>query len=176
MARDLKHLAVVLLRLIVLSLLGASVMVGGVFILLQGAWGGIFLILSGAVLMAVPAALCATQFLCGKLYGPSPAGLEKEERPEPDSPSTLSTDKCTVCQVFRAWLSAEFHGAHLPFWEVMGMRARGTPPDVIVDAYVMISRDGIPTSIAALEDIFITERHRIHDAFDLVHVVTGIKD
>jgi len=176
MARDLKHLAVVLLRLIVLSLLGASVMVGGVFILLEGAWGGIFLVLSGAVLMAVPAALCATQFLCGKLYGPQAGSLQREERPEQDAPVTLPTGKCSVCQVFRAWLSAELHGAHLPFWEVMGMRSRGTPPEVIVDAYVMISRNGVPTSMAALEDIFITERHRIHDAFDLVHVVTGIKD
>jgi hypothetical protein len=73
-------------------------------------------------------------------------------------------------------MSAELHGAHLPFREVLGMRTRGTPPDVIVDAYVMINRSGMPTTIAALEDIFITERHRIHDAFDLVHVVTGIKD
>jgi hypothetical protein len=176
MARDWKHLVAVLFRLGILSLLGATVMVGGVFILLQGAWGGIFLVLSGAVLMAVPAALCATQFLCGKLYGPGAGRKPTDELPEPAPLPAPSSASCSVCQVCRAWMSAELHGAHLPFREVLGMRTRGTPPDVIVDAYVMINRSGMPTTIAALEDIFITERHRIHDAFDLVHVVTGIKD
>ncbi len=177
MARDWKHLALVLLRLGLLSLLGMSVMVGGVAILLKGAWLGILLIFSGAILMAVPAALCATQFLCTKLYGKSlnpSAPVDPTEsadeaiKPVGGKPSAFGT--------LRAWLSAEAHGVHLPLWEVMSMRARGTPPDIIVDAYVMISRSGMPTAIASLEDIYITERHRIHSAFDLVHIVTGIKD
>ena len=176
MGRDWKHLLAVLFRLGLLSLLGGAVMVGGVLILLQGAWGGILLILSGAVLMAVPAALCATQFLCGKLYGPPARNRYTAMPAEMDALHVTSPEKCSMCHVCRAWLSAELHGTHLPFRDVMGMRTRGTPPDVIVDAYVMISRSGIPTTIASLEDIFITERHRIHDAFDLVHVVTGIKD
>ena len=128
--------------------------------------------------MTVPAALCATQFLCGKLYGGDPAAKGQATPPAvADAPASATAGKRPpILHAIRAWLAAEFHGAHLPFWEVMSMRARGTPPHVIVDAYVMISRNGMPATIASLEDIYITERHRIHDAFDLVHVVTGIKD
>ena len=167
----------VVFRLGVLSLLGAATMLGGVAIMLQGAWGGIMLILSGTILMAVPAALCATQFLCRRLYGPSASASSAPPPPEyRDAPNLAPSPKCSTCRVVRAWLTAQFHGNHLPFWELMGMRGRGTPPDIVVDAHVMITRTGQAISIPMLEDLYITEQSRIHDAFDLVHLVTGIKD
>lgn len=176
MTTNLRHRLAVLLRLGVLSALGAAIMVGGIAILLSGAWAGLLLVLSGAVLMAVPAALCVTHVLCERLYGAEPKDRHQDETLDAPELIPAPQSDCSCCQVISAWLAAELRGAHLPIWEVCSMRKRGTPPALIIDAYVMIRRTGIPTTIAALEDLYITERARIHDAFDLVHVVTGIKD
>ena len=56
------------------------------------------------------------------------------------------------------------------------MQSRGTPPDIIISAFVMTRKSLTGTTIAALEDLYITEHSRIHDEFDLVHMITGIID
>lgn len=159
------------------ALIGAAAIAGGIALMLHGIWLGVIFILIAAVLIAVPAALCATEFLCGRLYGPR-ADAPRESPPELMDASTEShhTRECSNCQIVRAWITSAFHGSHQPFWELIGMRERGTPPHIVVNAYVMMKRDGLVVSIASLEDLYITEQARIHDAFDLVHVATGLKD
>lgn len=177
MARYLKHSAFTLLRLGLLTLLGGTVMLSGVMIMLRGIWSGVLLVLSGAILLAVPLAFCVTQCLCRKLYHSDSSAVDIGDTASSAPPHAATPiPKIPFCQVIRAWLTAEFYGLHIPFRELLVMRDRGTPPTLIVEAYIMIRRHGVPTAIATLEDLYITEHNRIHDAFDLVHIITGIKD
>jgi hypothetical protein len=176
MARDIKHVVGLIFRLGLFSILGAGVMLCGGMIMLQGVWAGVFLVLIGAFLMALPAAFCLTQYLCKRLYGPSSRGAPPSRTDRLDAPIKSRPTECPFRRVIQAWLSATLHGTFLPFWELKGMRDRGTPPDVIVDAYLIIKRSNAHASIAELEDLYITESTRVHDAFDLVHLVAGTND
>ncbi len=172
MKSGLKCRIIVLACVSVLSLFGAVIMFAGVYVLLRGHWLGIAAVVSGAMILAVPAALCITQIICNSLYGSETNGKGTGATTNTRSHHSNKHGACTLCEVIRCWLSAGMRGARLPFWEIYSMRKRGTPPAIIVDAYVMIRRTGIPVPIGTLEDIYINEHNRIHDAFDLVHRVT----
>ncbi len=144
--------------------------------MLRGAWAGVFLVLSGAILLAIPTALYVTGYLCRKLYGTEPPTDTTPSSDRMDAPTDAHLKRCPFCRVIQAWLSATIRGTYLPFWELIGMRNRGTPPDIVVHAYLMVKRSSAHISIAELEDIYITESKKVHDAFDLVNIVTGTKD
>ncbi len=166
----------ILLRIILAALISAGVMAVGVMLLLNGVWwAGILTIVFGAVLLAIPVALCLTPLLCNKLYGPSEAMKACDSMHDAHGhPKPQST--CSTCRAWHAWILALFQGVYLAPWEIMSMQSRGTPPDIIISAFVMTRKSLTGTTIAALEDLYITEHSRIHDEFDLVHMITGIID
>jgi hypothetical protein len=171
-----KHVMGILLRIILVALISAGIMAAGVILLLNGVWwAGVLTIIFGAVLLAIPVALCLTPLLCNKLYGPSESMKASDSMHDAHRHPQLQPT-CSTCRAWHAWILALFQGVYLPPWEIMSMQSRGTPPNIILNAYVMTRKSQTDTTIAALEDLYITEHSRIHDEFDLVHMITGIID
>ena len=176
MAGKIKHVLAVLLRMAFLALLCGGIMACGVWLLLRGNWwAGVVLVIVAAMLLAIPLSLYVTPLLCNKLYGPSEV-MKASDSMHDAHMHPKPTVTCSACHAARAWMLALFQGVYVPPWEVVGMRSRGTPPDIIITAYVITRKSNPIASIAVLEDLYITEHSRIHNAFDLVHMVTGIID
>jgi hypothetical protein len=176
MAGKIKHVLAILLRMSFLALLCGGIMACGVWLLLRGNWRtGLALIIVAAMLLAMPLSLYLTPILCNILYGPSEV-MKASDSMHDAHIYPKPTVTCSACHAARAWILALFQGVYVPPCEVMSMRSRGTPPDIIINAYVMTCKSDTIASIAVLEDLYITEHSRIHNAFDLVHMVTGIID
>jgi uncharacterized protein YqfA (UPF0365 family) len=73
--------------------------------------------------------------------------------------------------VARPWLRAAASGAPVSIFSVLGMRLRGNPPILLVDAYVALRRAGVNASIADVEGAYIDHRTRVRTHDDLVELV-----
>jgi uncharacterized protein YqfA (UPF0365 family) len=72
--------------------------------------------------------------------------------------------------VVKPWLRAFLHGTPVSLIHVVGMRLRGNPPAILVDAYIQLHRAGLEPTIAELEHCYIDSRSRIITSWDLVDV------
>jgi uncharacterized protein YqfA (UPF0365 family) len=69
------------------------------------------------------------------------------------------------------WLRAWLHGAPVPVFQVIAMRLRGNPPNLLIDAYIALKRAGLPASIADVENKYIDARNRVLTSDDLVELM-----
>jgi uncharacterized protein YqfA (UPF0365 family) len=72
--------------------------------------------------------------------------------------------------VVKPWLRAFLHGTPVSLIHVVGMRLRGTPPSIVIDAYIQLHRAGLRPSIVELESCYVDSRIRITNSWDLVDV------
>jgi uncharacterized protein YqfA (UPF0365 family) len=72
--------------------------------------------------------------------------------------------------VVKPWLRAFLHGTPVSLIHVVGMRLRGTPPSIVIDAYIQLHRAGLRPSIVELESCYVDSRIRIITSWDLVDV------
>jgi uncharacterized protein YqfA (UPF0365 family) len=73
--------------------------------------------------------------------------------------------------VNRAWRHAFFSGAAVPLAVILGMRLRGTPPALIIDAYVALKKRGREASLDVVEATYLADAGRSLDPDDLANLV-----
>jgi uncharacterized protein YqfA (UPF0365 family) len=75
--------------------------------------------------------------------------------------------------VGRHWLRATTSGAPITLISVIGMRLRGSPPALVIDAYITLKRSGSPATISDVEGMYIDNRTRVRSSTDLVELVNN---
>lgn len=70
-----------------------------------------------------------------------------------------------------SWRRANLAGVRVPLLGIVGMRLRGTPPDLIVDATVALHKRGHTTPWTRVEAAFLAHGDRRIDYLDLLAVV-----
>jgi uncharacterized protein YqfA (UPF0365 family) len=73
--------------------------------------------------------------------------------------------------VNRSWRHATFAGAPLPWPAILGMRLRGTPPALIVDAYVALVKRGKSPDWGIIEATYLAHPGRRLDVSALVSLI-----
>jgi len=75
----------------------------------------------------------------------------------------------------RMWLRAVMSGVQIPFMRIVAMRLRGNPAQLLVDAHILLSKDGVQSTLDETEHMFMQKRNRIHTAEELVRLVKSSK-
>jgi uncharacterized protein YqfA (UPF0365 family) len=78
---------------------------------------------------------------------------------------------CMMLVLAKDWLRAMLSGAPILVWDLIGMRLRGNPPSLLVDAYVSLKLQGHAVSIKTIESIYIANRSLVMDSGQLVNMV-----
>jgi len=73
--------------------------------------------------------------------------------------------------VLRPWLRAFLHGAPVSVFHILGMRLRGNPPTLLIDAYIALKRADLAITIGDVENAFVDGRNRVLTSDDLVELV-----
>jgi uncharacterized protein YqfA (UPF0365 family) len=73
--------------------------------------------------------------------------------------------------LFRPWVRAAASGAPISVLSILGMRLRGNPVTLLVDAFTVLKHSGIDVSIADVELAYIKQRTRVRTADDLVGLI-----
>lgn len=76
--------------------------------------------------------------------------------------------------LFRPWLRAFLSGASISVVQLLGMRLRGVPPGLVVDALVTLVHRGHghdPRRSAVAESIYLSQRGLIHSSQQLADLV-----
>jgi uncharacterized protein YqfA (UPF0365 family) len=73
--------------------------------------------------------------------------------------------------MFRPWMRAMMSGAPVMLTSILGMRLRGTPPNLVIDAYIQLRMRGHDVELADVERLYIAQRQRVRSAGDLVDLV-----
>jgi len=71
----------------------------------------------------------------------------------------------------RPWIRAVASGAPISVFSVLGMRLRGSPVNLLMDAYITLCRAGISIPFRNVEGIYIDNRRRVRTSDDLVDLV-----
>jgi uncharacterized protein YqfA (UPF0365 family) len=69
------------------------------------------------------------------------------------------------------WLKCFLSGSEVTGLQILGMRLRGTPVDIVTDAQIALIHGGIRMHIGRVESAYLSERDRVRTAADLVHLV-----
>jgi uncharacterized protein YqfA (UPF0365 family) len=72
---------------------------------------------------------------------------------------------------FSPWMRAFMSGAPVTITSLLGMRLRGTPVKLVIDAYIQLRVRGKDVSLADVERQYIAEQHRVRSSGDLVDLV-----
>ncbi|MFN4259785.1 MAG: flotillin-like FloA family protein [Gemmataceae bacterium] len=66
--------------------------------------------------------------------------------------------------VFRSWLVGLLSGAPVRVLDIVGMRLRGNPPRLIVEAYATLRHRGVQVTVAQVESAYIAHKGKIFDS------------
>ena len=69
------------------------------------------------------------------------------------------------------WLAARFAGAPVSIMQIIGMRFRGNPGRLLIDAYIVLIQAGEKTTITEVESVYTANRNRPMDIDTLVRLV-----
>lgn len=73
--------------------------------------------------------------------------------------------------LFRPWLRGLLSGAPVTALRILGMRLRGTPANLLVDAYVQLRARGREIAIGEVERQYLAHRQRVRETIHLVDLV-----
>jgi uncharacterized protein YqfA (UPF0365 family) len=73
--------------------------------------------------------------------------------------------------MFKPWMRAMMSGAPVSVMSILGMRLRGTPPNLVIDAYIQLHMRGNETELSEVERQYIAYSNRIRTSGDLVDLV-----
>ena len=76
-----------------------------------------------------------------------------------------------VALLVRPWLRALMYGTPVSVFDVLGMRLRGNPPVLLIDAYIALHRAGVSVTIRDVETVYVDNRNRISTSDSLVELV-----
>lgn len=74
--------------------------------------------------------------------------------------------------IFPPWLRAFLSGAPVSTLQIIGMRLRGNPPRLIVDAHITLVHSQAATSIHEVESVYLGNKDSVRTSADLVKLVT----
>ena len=66
-----------------------------------------------------------------------------------------------MLMLFKPWLPGMLSGAPVMAVQILGMRLRGTPPNLLIDAYVQLRAQGRDVEIAEVERQYLAHRQRV---------------
>ena len=69
------------------------------------------------------------------------------------------------------WFWALIHGTPINLYNVVGIRLRRAPVDLIVDSYIELVRTDVPVSIQEVEDVYFRNKARRLDVQELARLV-----
>ena len=69
------------------------------------------------------------------------------------------------------WLAARFAGAPVSIMQIMGMRFRGNPGRLLIDAYIVLMQAGEKTTIAEVESVYTANKNKVMNIDILVQLV-----
>jgi uncharacterized protein YqfA (UPF0365 family) len=72
---------------------------------------------------------------------------------------------------FSVWIRARLSGAPIPLETLVGMRLKGIPLRLLVDAAVTLRHSGQTVGYDELESVYLAERYSIRRPQDLINVV-----
>jgi uncharacterized protein YqfA (UPF0365 family) len=73
------------------------------------------------------------------------------------------------------WLRAITSGGRVTMLQIIGMRLRGNPPRLLVDAYLSLLHSGEKARMSEVESQYIAHRGQVGSAMDLVNIVRASK-
>jgi uncharacterized protein YqfA (UPF0365 family) len=73
--------------------------------------------------------------------------------------------------LFQPWMRSMLSGVPVMAVQILGMRLRGTPANLLVDAYVQLRARGRDVEIAEVERQYLAQRQRVREAIHLVDLV-----
>lgn len=76
-----------------------------------------------------------------------------------------------VMFLLKPWRHAFFSGTPVPMIAIIGMRLRGNPPMLLIEAYGRLRRSGVETSMSEVEAVYLQDRGRGPDVDALVELV-----
>ncbi len=71
----------------------------------------------------------------------------------------------------KLWVRAFTSGVPINLARIIGMKLRGNPAQLLIDAYVLLSKEGVATSLDETEYLYIRNRNRIRLPEELVRLV-----
>ena len=85
---------------------------------------------------------------------------------------------CVVVALFllflsflKLWVRAQTSGVPIHIFNIIGMKLRGNPAQLLIDAYVLLSKEGVAVSLDETEYLFMRNRNRIRLPEELVRLV-----
>jgi uncharacterized protein YqfA (UPF0365 family) len=78
-------------------------------------------------------------------------------------------------KLFSPWLRALTSGGRVSMMQIFGMRLRGNPPRMMVDAYLSLIHSGMNVGMREVESAYIAHRGKVHTAMDLVNLIRASK-
>jgi hypothetical protein len=73
--------------------------------------------------------------------------------------------------VIRIWVKALLSGVPVGLANVIGMRLRGNPPSLIVDALIALKFQNVPANVREVEGTYMAHKNAVYGAADLVGLV-----
>ena len=74
-------------------------------------------------------------------------------------------------RLIRPWVASCLSACPVPFLSVVGMRLRGSPATLLVQAYISLRKQHVETSIQAVEVAYLIHRSRIRTSDDLAGLI-----
>ncbi len=75
----------------------------------------------------------------------------------------------------KPWLRSFFSGGKISVFQIIGMRLRGSPVNLLVDTYISFVQKGQPRSFPEIESHYIANQHKIHSVGDLIQSLDAVK-
>ncbi|MFC1497756.1 hypothetical protein ACFLS1_04670 [Verrucomicrobiota bacterium] len=73
--------------------------------------------------------------------------------------------------ILKPWRHALFSGAAVSMPYIIGMRLRGNPPMLLIDAYIKLKKQSVPTFIQEVEVVYIANKVKASTTGELVKLV-----
>lgn len=70
--------------------------------------------------------------------------------------------------IVRPWLQSLFHSTPVSMFPIIGMRQRGNPTSLLLDACFALSRSGVMVSISDIENMYLEHKNRVFTREELV--------
>ena len=75
----------------------------------------------------------------------------------------------------KLWVRAITSGVPIHLARIVGMKLRGNPAQLLIDAYVLLSKEGFGVSLDEMEYLYMQNRNRIRLPEELVRLVKDKK-
>jgi uncharacterized protein YqfA (UPF0365 family) len=80
-----------------------------------------------------------------------------------------------ILSMLRTWVRAMMSGVPIQVSQIVSLRFHGNPPSLLVDAYIILFKEGIKTSLDEVESLFVQNRGQIARPEELVRLVKEYK-